>query len=329
MIPMASQLRELFEDGSPESKNSGLLVLGDVDYNAAAGATESTLNQPPLLVDASQHREAGQLRSGHAHSFNSLPGFRKELDSVSKLFEKQFPDQTASVLSGDKATEDSFLTEAGKFGTLHLITHGYFEEPGVKSINQAVVPQDSLISDTKSPDPFFNTSLPGLLSGLAMAGANTPSEDPENSHDGILRATEIEASSLQGVHLVVLSACETGLGAVAGGEGLTGLQRAFQVAGARTVIASLWKVDDDATLTLMTEFYRNLWEKKLSKLDALREAQLTMPRSYDPKSGQLTRSLGTKSEKVDPNKKPDPADTTATRLDPRYWAAFQLSGDWR
>ena len=74
---------------------------------------------------------------------------------------------------------------------------------------------------------------------------------------------------LENVDLVVLSACETGLGEVAGGEGLLGVQRAFQVSGARTTIASLWQVDDSATRILMERFYRNRWQEKMTKLDAL------------------------------------------------------------
>ena len=116
-----------------------------------------------------------------------------------------------------------------------------------------------------------------MLSGLALAGAN---RNPESStdvlqlDDGILTALEVAELDLGGTELVVLSACETGLGRAAGGEGLLGLQRAFQVAGARTVVASLWKVDDEATQQLMSEFYSNLWQKHLSPLEALRQAQL-------------------------------------------------------
>lgn len=195
------------------------------------------------------------------------------------------------MLSRDKASETAFLTQAQQYGTLHLITHGYFEDPSVKSIAQADVKQDGLSSDTKGPDPFINIYLPGLLSGLVLAGANNPSDNPEDPHDGILRSSEIEASSMQGVDLVVLSACETGLGAVAGGEGLTGLQRAFQVAGAKSVVASLWKVDDAATLALMTEFYTNLWVKKQSKIDALRNAQRYLLRNPVLSDGtSLTRA---------------------------------------
>ena len=125
----------------------------------------------------------------------------------------------------------------------------------------------------------------------------------------------------------MLSACETGLGKTAGGEGLLGLQRAFQSAGARTVVASLWKVDDQGTQTLMVEFYKNLWEKKLSKLEALRQAQLAMLREYDPKEGK-SRGPGritTTTAKLDPNL-PAPSKPGTS---PFYWAAFVLSGDWR
>ena len=95
--------------------------------------------------------------------------------------------------------------------------------------------------------------------------------------------------NLSNVDLAVLSACETGLGKVAGGEGLLGLQRAFQVSGAGTTVASLWQVDDAATRALMDEFYRNLWEKKLPKIEALRQAQLKMLREYDPQEGHASR----------------------------------------
>ena len=326
MIPMAGQLRQLFERAGDTPANHGLLVLGDVDYDAAPGAPESAAPSPlQLLADAGTRRDADPLRAGHTHQWDSLSGFLKELEAVNSLFSSQHPDETGTVLSRDKASEAAFLTQAQQYGTLHLITHGYFEDSSVKSIAHADVKQDGLSSDTKGPDPFINTYLPGLLSGLALAGANNPSDNPEDPHDGILRSSEIEASSMQGVDLVVLSACETGLGAVAGGEGLTGLQRAFQVAGAKSVVASLWKVDDRATQELMTQFYTNLWVKKQSKIDALRNAQLYLLRNpVLPDGTSLTRA--------DINKKkpfvPDPTNTRDT-TDPFFWAAWTLSGDWR
>jgi CHAT domain-containing protein/tetratricopeptide (TPR) repeat protein len=160
---------------------------------------------------------------------------------------------------------------------------------------------------------------PGLLSGIVLAGANHP-PDPSKD-DGVLTALEVADLDLRRVELATLSACETGLGATANGEGLLGLQRAFQVAGARSVVASLWKVDDTATRDLMERFYENLWRQTapdappLSKLHALREAQLWMLKERGP------RGL------VDPEQKP--ADESQQRLPPYYWAAFVLSGDWR
>ncbi|MEQ9408221.1 MAG: CHAT domain-containing protein [Fuerstiella sp.] len=329
MLPMATQPWSLFEDKLRALDDSGLLVVGDVDYDRAAVDESLRASEPLLLADASAQREVGRLRSSNAPTFVSLPGFRRELNLVDDLFQNQFTDLPARTLCGSNATESEFLRQAAHARILHVITHGYFADPSVKSISQAEIRDDGLISDHKGPDQFINTYMPGLLSGLAMAGANSPSTDSEDPRDGILRASEIEASSLQGVDLVVLSACETGLGKAAGGEGLTGLQRAFQLAGARTVVASLWKVEDNSTTQLMKLFYTNLWEKKMSKLDALREAQLSKLNHYDGEAGELRGSFTGKKQEIDPDKPaPKPA-RTGKRLDPRYWAAFQLSGDWR
>lgn len=120
--------------------------------------------------------------------------------------------------------------------------------------------------------------------------------------------------------LVVLSACETGLGKTAGGEGLTGLQRAFHIAGVRSCIATLWEVDDKATQEIMSRFYRNYWEKDQSKIDALRNAQLEVLRNPS-----LTRGKPVKTD----TPVVDAAENKQQRTNPRHWAAFQLSGDWR
>jgi CHAT domain-containing protein len=95
-----------------------------------------------------------------------------------------------------------------------------------------------------------------------------------------------------------------------------GLQRGFAAAGARTVVAGLWQVDDDATKALMIEFYRNLWDKKLTRLAALRQAQLTILNRYDANLKQL--------------RDPTPAQGSPdVRAAPYFWAAFVLAGDWR
>jgi len=171
-------------------------------------------------------------------------------------------------------------------------------------------------------DPQFASLHPGLLSGIALAGANLPPQPDQD--DGIMTARELASLDLQSVDLAVLSACETGLGQSTGGEGMLGLQRAFQVAGARTTVSSLWSVDDAATQTLMTEFYKRLWDKEhpLGKLEALRQAQLEMLRRYDPRAKKLVdRGRGLELDT-------EPSDNNG-HLSPKYWAAFELSGDWR
>ena len=127
----------------------------------------------------------------------------------------------------------------------------------------------------------------------------------------ILTALEAAELELGRVELVVLSACETGRGRVAGGEGMLGLQRAFQLAGARSVVASLWRVPDEETHQLMREFYRRVWSgKPVSKAEALRQAQLWMLGNWKPRGGL---------ERPSPQGPPPPY----------VWAAFVLSGDWR
>jgi hypothetical protein len=170
------------------------------------------------------------------------------------------------------------------------------------------------------PQAQFVGAHPDLLVGLALAGANQRAQPGQE--DGILTALEVESLDLRQADLVVLSACETGLGQTATGEGVLGLQRAFQIAGARTTASSLWSVDDAATQTLMVEFYKRLWDQQhpLGKLEALRDAQLAMLRSYDPKSGKLA-SRGLEQDET-------PTESSG-RLSPKYWAAFELSGDWR
>jgi CHAT domain-containing protein len=122
------------------------------------------------------------------------------------------------------------------------------------------------------------------------------------------------------------------LGNVAGGEGVLGLQRAFQSAGAQTLVTSLWKVDDAATAVLMDEFYANLWHKKLPKLDALRQAQLvllTHPERIDERRRRLIVELAERGLKLDRVRSLPTTGGTRERTHPALWAAFVLSGEFR
>jgi CHAT domain-containing protein len=211
---------------------------------------------------------------------------------------------------------------AADYRYLHFATHGFFADPAVRSV---LAPSD------KPELTMFRDEMqrqvagqhPGLLSGIVLAGANQP--PTEGRDDGILTALEVGELDLQGVELVTLSACETGLGATAGGEGLLGLQRAFQTAGAHTTVATLWKVRDDATRSLMIDFYENLWNKKLTKLEALRQAQLSMLHNGFQRAGEQPGQATRGGVKL----LPDAPANDQRRLPPYYWAAFVLSGDWR
>ena len=136
---------------------------------------------------------------------------------------------------------------------------------------------------------------PLVLSGIVLAGANLAREKDAwgipRGDGGILTAEAIAALPLERLELAVLSACDTGLGDVAGGEGVFGLQRAFHLAGARNVVASLWKVSDRATAVLMAHFYRNLWVQHLSPLEV---AAAGAARRLPPSGGDRRRTRAAK-----------------------------------
>ena len=160
-----------------------------------------------------------------------------------------------------------------------------------------------------------------------LAGANLQGKDA-SPDGGILTAEALAGLNLSGLELAALSACETGLGEAASGEGVFGLQRAFHLAGTRNVVASLWKVDDDATAALMGLFYRSLWVDKKPPLEALRSAQLYLYRhpGLIPELAKRRGSDWVEEPLPKPRKPRGPRGKTA---DPRLWAAFLLSGPGR
>jgi CHAT domain-containing protein len=162
-------------------------------------------------------------------------------------------------------------------------------------------------------------------SGLVCAGANKP----ETPNRGILTADAVSRLDLRKMHLAVLSACETGLGETAGGEGVFGLQRAFHIGGCRNVVASLWKVEDEATAALMTLFYRNLWhaDKPMTPREAFRHAQLAIYRNPQHiKAWSLGRGPNMKAVVEGSARKPDKTSPAAKTTPPKRWAAWVLSG---
>lgn len=191
-----------------------------------------------------------------------------------------------AVLSGREATSARVLQQRGP-RILHIATHGFFLPEVARPAGRDAVGSGATLPPE---DPLQR-------SGLVFAGANHSGADAAD--DGYLTAAELTGMDLEGTDLVTLSACETGQGAVERGEGVYGLQRALTVAGARSTLLSLWKVDDDATAAFMEQFYRRLRAGE-SRADALRETQASF-RSHK----------------------------NSAYNDVRVWGAFQLSGDWR
>lgn len=311
VVPVPRQLPMLLApQESDASESASLLMVGDVEYGGVTGTWASRFAGLPASV-----RDGGVLGP-----FGRLEATAQELHAIRASFNTSFPAGAAQTLDRSQATESAFRAAAGNHRWMHIATHGFFAPAKIKS---ALATKNENLGGM---NPFGRTDIsgfhPGLLSGLALAGANTPAKEGED--DGILSALEISGLDLRHVKLATLSACETGLGEVAGGEGVLGLQRAFQIAGCRNVICSLWKVDDKATAALMNLFYHKLWVEGKTPHEALRQSQLGLLR-HPEQIGSLAQTRGPDFGKV--VKLVDGGRTTSTSTaEPRMWAGFVLSG---
>jgi CHAT domain-containing protein/tetratricopeptide (TPR) repeat protein len=192
---------------------------------------------------------AEELASFREQTFSDLPGTEREISEIERTLNKA--EVAVHVYKGNDATEEQVKTVKSPH-ILHIATHGFFVEDSANMVN------------------------PMIRSGVILAGVKNANV---NSHDdGILTAYEATHLDLDKTELVVLSACETGLGEIRNGEGVYGLQRAIIVAGANNLLMSLWKVDDDATTELMTSLYSEL--KSKGNVEAFREAQLSLRKKY-------------------------------------------------
>jgi CHAT domain-containing protein/Tfp pilus assembly protein PilF len=331
LVPVPRLIPTQVSNAGDKQFDKELLLLGGVDYDHRDAGSDHSY-APAGLLALAQGRSAARA-SAAGLTWDALPGAGAEVAAIRNLYRELvgLADDALSDVRGAAATEENFRALAPHCRILHLATHGFFATEDKKSALAVEADNgiDSGFSDDR-PVPVSGFS-PGLLSGLVLAGANDPPKMPDDPaefenlpEDGILTADELAFLPLEGVRLVVLSACETGLGKAAGGEGLLGIQRAFQVAGARTTVASLWKVDDAMTQRLMTAFYRNVLEEKQSYLDALRNAQLEMLRELrDPsrRDALMADAFRGADDPMDAN--------TLERGAPYFWAAFTLSGDWR
>jgi CHAT domain-containing protein len=289
--------------GLTRPKDPGmLLTAAEVDYrHAEGGSAPIPLSRVPGASDRSTPVGPQDLDEWYP-----LPGSREHADLVMGLFRQSYQRETGyndpECISGPGATKARVRRAMPGKRHFYFYTHGYFAPPEVNSALAPSGPRPNL-RPFEGTDPVELAGLyPGLLSGLVWAGAANPTMDPVTGvvdlGSGIMTAEEVAGLNLSECDTAFLAACETGLGRVAGGEGVLGLQRAFHVAGARTVIASQWRVNAKVTQIIASEFYKNLWRERLPKLEALRRAQLHVL-EYGPGSSR----------------------------GPKFWAAWTLSGD--
>lgn len=268
--------RDLLRFGARAATRQGPLLIAAPDFGALPGAPAA---EAPLRSVA---RSAEGIDMGRI-GFPPLPSTAREIDAIHRALGR------GAILTGEHATE-SAVKRARAPGVLHIATHGFFL-PGSRDATAAW--SDGLDATFAETAAALSRESPLVRSGIALAGANLRASGPD---DGILTALEAATLDLAGTELVVLSACETGLGAAVPGDGVHGLRRAFTIAGAETLVMSLWQVDSGRTRELMTAYYAGLREGR-GRSDAMRRAQLAM--------------LGREGT-----------------AHPNVWASFIVSGSW-
>ncbi|MEM6252881.1 MAG: CHAT domain-containing protein [Cyanobacteria bacterium P01_D01_bin.156] len=285
--------RDLLKLQLDVSNQQGPVLFADPDYdNPGSPDTLSIATNFSLSSLGEETKEKAGQRSVDLNSlqFGPLPGTAEEISAIAPLL------PNASILTGSQATEN-MLKQVQSPNILHIATHGFFlgDVPLVAppaDPNRATILVETLAL-LATPATPSNLENPLLRSGLALAGFNPRQSGDE---DGVLTALEASGLNLYGTKLVVLSACETGLGDVDNGEGVYGLRRAFTLAGAESQLMSLWQVSDYGTSEFMQRYYQKL-KDSMGRSEAMRQVQQEMM--------------------VD-----------AAYSHPYYWAAFILSGDW-
>jgi CHAT domain-containing protein len=295
VLHLLSTERDLLQN-SAVSSGRGLLAVGGPSYDAT-----------PASTVASTRGNVG-CGNGVALRFGDLPGTRTEVADIARVWTMR-PDASSSparddllVLDRRGASKAAVMRAARGRLVLHFATHGFFLDSecqptaaGTRGVGGLTVTADPVSRSRRSQNPL-------LLSGLAFAGANVRASVREDRDTGILTAEEVASLDLHGIEWAVLSACDTGLGEIKAGEGVFGLRRAFQIAGVRTVIMSLWSVEDQSTRTWMRALYRGRFQKGASTADAVRDASVQVL--------QARRARGESTH-------------------PFYWAGFVAAGDWR
>ena len=240
---------------------AGLLALGGIDFDVAAGTPEPAAlsdtaeghDTAPSPLDTQLHE---QTEASFGVGFSALPASQEEVEEIASLYHAHRTGEPVEVWKGAAARESRLKALDWAPRVLHLATHGFYRSRATP------------------------LERPMLLSGVTFAGANLALED--RGEDGILYAIEAQNLRLEGTELVVLSACQTAQGQTAYAEGVYGLVRAFRSAGAAKVLVTLWPVLDQHASDFMQAFYRHLVEAQLEPAAALRATQLEYIRKDDP-----------------------------------------------
>jgi CHAT domain-containing protein len=244
--------------------------------------------------------------------FPQLPGTADEANALKAML------PGAMFLIGAQATEAALKQAAGP-EILHIATHGFF-------LPDVAAPNESRDLSLRADNPTAgHVENPLLRSGLALSGANLRKADAGQEDDGVLTAEEASSLDLRGTTLVILSACDTGVGEVRNGDGVYGLRRALALAGAETQVMSLWPVSDKATRDLMIEYYKKLLSGN-GRSEALRATQLRMLARGGRASDRSSRILITEGGE---SARQTTTGQTKDYSHPYYWACFIQSGEWK
>ena len=275
-----SSTREIVLNRGNSNQYSTATLYGGIHYDTSSKdllAESKNYSQEKLL--ASRGVENDTLDRG---SVNYLPGTKQEAEKINKMLVDN--NITAQLYTMSQANEESFKNLSNKHqNIIHIGTHGFTWTDSVAKKKDYFAERMQMIGDEqqyRGPiiDPLNRCGL--LFAGANIALQGKSRELPGGVQDGILTAKEISLLDLRDCDLVVLSACETAKGDITS-EGVFGLQRAFKMAGVQTIIMSLWKVHDEATQMLMTEFYNNWIVKKQPKREAFKNAQNAVRKEYE------------------------------------------------
>ncbi len=265
-ISYVSSGRDMVKFSGSDFTGGTSLIIADPDYDMGLQDIEKVkkgMGVTAVRVRGEVSHTARGLR------FTRLPETKEEANAIDSILKSVF-NQKVQNYQGSQAIEEMLYSSTSP-KVLHLATHGYFFKTEQMQSNRDM---QGFIMESKGGIGglnVINIENPMLRSGIVLSGVNSALK--EGKDDGMVSAEKIFGLPLMGTELVVLSACETGVGDVQTGEGVFGLKRAFILSGAKSLVMSLWSVPSTETTELMKEFYTLLSQGK-TKADALRQAKV-------------------------------------------------------